>query len=335
LHNVNTETFTERLFSITSGGSFDHLALDIFQYQAQHNPVYRTYIQHLGILTDSIKNVSQIPFLPIEFFKTQKVISGNRPVEIQFSSSGTTSDKPAQHHLSDLALYDAVFTRGFELAYGAPDQYVFLALLPSYLERTGSSLVYMADKLIHLSKNANSGFYLDNLDELISKIEEQEQARQRYILLGVTYSILDLANRYLQKKLSPLQCAIIMETGGMKGKRKEMIRPEVHQLLRQAFGMKNIHSEYGMTELLSQAYSKENGLFSCPPWMRVSIRDTNDPFKSLGANRTGGINVIDLANIYSCSFLATQDLGKMVEENEFEVLGRFDGSDQRGCNLLI
>jgi phenylacetate-coenzyme A ligase PaaK-like adenylate-forming protein len=332
---LNTENYATRLFSITNGDAFDRLALEVFHYQAGSNPVYRDYLRHLGISPGTIKKVSEIPFLPISFFKTHPVISGSGPVETTFLSSGTTSDRPARHHIPDLSLYDAVFTKGVERFYGRPDQYAFLALLPSYLERTGSSLVYMADKLIRLSSNVNSGFYLDTLDELISKTEELEKARQQYILLGVTYALLDLAEIFVRKKIPALNHAILMETGGMKGKRREMIREELHQLLKASFGLNSIHSEYGMTELLSQAYSKGEGLFSCPPWMRIYIRDTNDPYTLLKNNRTGGINIIDLANIHSCCFLATQDLGRKTGDNTFEVLGRFDESEQRGCNLLI
>jgi phenylacetate-coenzyme A ligase PaaK-like adenylate-forming protein len=332
---VTADNLAKHIFSANNADSFADIALEVFRYQAQNNLLYKEYLQRLNIDTGAVTSVAKIPFLPIEFFKSHSVISGNKPAEELFLSSGTTGDVQSKHHVSNLALYEQSFTKTFELFYGKPQQYVFLALLPSYLERTGSSLVYMVNKLIALSGQAESGFYLNNTAELLNKIDKLEQTGQKYILLGVTYALLDLAEQADQKELLALKHGIILETGGMKGMRKELVKSEVHELLKKAFGVNSIHSEYGMTELLSQAYSQKDGIFSCPPWMRVLIRDINDPFKLLEQNKTGGINIIDLANINSCSFIATQDLGKIYEGNTFEVLGRFDNSDIRGCNLLI
>ena len=329
------EQIIQHLFSINNDEGFDLIALDVFYYQAQSNPVYAEYLELLKIKPKTVKKLSDIPFLPISFFKTHEVVCKGKAIEATFLSSGTTGVANSKHHVSSLAIYEDSFTKGFEKFYGKPEEYVFLALLPSYLERTGSSLVYMANKLIKLSGHKESGFYLDNTDELIKKMTELEKVGQKYILLGVTYALLDLAEKAHNEKLPALKHAIVMETGGMKGTRKEMVKEEVHTLLKQAFGLDEIHSEYGMTELLSQSYSTAKGIFSSPPWMRVLIRDTNDPFRLLGENKSGGINIIDLANIYSCSFIATQDLGKLHPGNKFEVLGRFDNSDLRGCNLMV
>ncbi|MGZ4034414.1 MAG: acyl transferase, partial [Bacteroidia bacterium] len=248
-----------------------------------------------------------------------------------FTSSGTTGMIQSKHYVTDPDIYEKSYLEAFRLFYGDIEKQCVLALLPSYLERNGSSLIYMADDLIRKSKHPDSGFYLDNYDELIFKLKELESKDQKIILLGVTYALLDL----IEKEKFHLKNTIVMETGGMKGKRKEMVREELHGILCEGFGLKVIHSEYGMTELLSQAYSKGNGIFNCPPWMRIIIRDTNDPFSFLPHTKSGGINIIDLANINSCSFIATQDLGKTFPDNSFEVLGRFDNSDIRGCNLLI
>jgi len=324
-----------QLFSINNEDSFIRISLEVFNYQAKHNAVYREYIERLHIKPDNVLQLNQIPFLPVEFFKTHKVSTTVNEIEIQFESSGTTSSVQSKHYVHSLNLYEQSFINAFRKFYGAPEEYVFLALLPSYLERSGSSLVYMADKLIGLSKKSDSGFYLHNLNELLKKITELEKAGQKYILLGVTYALLDLAEEAAKLKLPALKHATVMETGGMKGKRKELVKEELHAILKKSFGISTVHSEYGMTELLSQAYSKGDGLFSCPPWMRILIRDTNDPFRFVDQHKTGGINIIDLANIYSCSFIATQDLGKLHSQNIFEVLGRFDNSDLRGCNLLL
>lgn len=323
------------IFSIKNESAFQEQALLIFKHQATHNPVYKQYLKTLGTTVEHVHTIQQIPFLPIELFKSHQLITGTDPVQETFTSSGTTGTQQSRHFVTDLSLYEESYRRAFQLFYGNVSDYCILALLPSYLEREGSSLIYMAEDLIKRSQNQDSGFYLRNHVELLHKLEQLEQKKQKTILLGVTYSLLDLAELYTTQNRKPLQHTFIMETGGMKGKRKEMIREELHQVLCTAFGVSSIHSEYGMTELLSQAYSRGEGKFACPPWMHILIRDTNDPFSFLPDNKTGGINVIDLANINSCAFIATQDLGKTFVNGTFEVLGRFDASDVRGCNLLV
>lgn len=320
-----------RIFSIKGEKEFEDLTLEIFRHQAVSNKVYKEYLQYLGIDPFAIQSSHAIPFLPIEFFKSQTILCDGETAEVVFSSSGTTGATTSSHHVADLAIYEESFRKGFAHFYGDITEYCILALLPSYLEREGSSLVYMANDLITQSNNEKSGFYLHNLEVLSEKLKALSNQKEKVLLLGVTYALLDLAEMVKDK----MPDAIIMETGGMKGKRKEMVREELHEQLCQAFGVKTMHSEYGMTELLSQAYSMGEGLFRCPPWMKVRIRDVNDPFSDAGINRTGGINVIDLANIHSCSFIATQDLGRLSEVGTFEVLGRFDNSDLRGCNLLV
>ena len=319
------------MFKISSNDEFNTLALRIFKYQAKHNKVYASYLKNLNIDIDEIIQINDIPFLPIEFFKSHDVILDGLNPEIIFTSSGTTGSVQSRHLVSDLSIYEQSFIKAFEHFFGSPEEYCILALLPNYLEREGSSLVYMAEKLIKLSKHAASNFYLHNIDELAKKINSQELQNKKIILLGVTYALLDLAENH---KINHPEL-IIMETGGMKGKRKEMIREELHQVLATKLNVDKIYSEYGMTELLSQAYSVGDGIFKCPPWMKILIRDTNDPLSLLDNNKGGGINIIDLANINSCSFLMTQDLGKVSADGSFEVLGRFDASDIRGCNLLV
>jgi len=275
--------------------------------------------------------LQQIPFLPIQFFKSHTVVSNNEAPQAIFTSSGTTGMTTSQHLVTDVSLYEESYRRGFSQFYGNIENYVVLALLPSYLEREGSSLIYMVEDLIQLSNQPESGFYLNNHDELIEKLIELDSQGQNVILIGVTYALLDL----IEKRKFQLQNTIIMETGGMKGKRKEMIREELHQQLCAGFGVASIHSEYGMTELLSQAYSLGEGIFECPSWMQILIRDTEDALSYITNGKTGGINVIDLANRNSCAFIATQDLGKKYANGTFEVLGRFDNSDIRGCNLMV
>lgn len=328
-------TTIENIFTIKSEQEFRRITLDVFRFQATNNPIYRQYVQSLKIDIEAIEQIEQIPFLPVEFFKSFEIIANNQNTNNPqiFTSSGTTGQITSKHLVSDSSIYQKSYLKAFELFYGNITDYCILALLPSYLEREGSSLVYMADDLIKKSKHHQSGFYLHNYDELILTLQQLQDKKQKTILLGVTYALLDVVEQFpLFRGGSNL---IVMETGGMKGKRKEMIREELHNILCEGFGVKSIHSEYGMTELLSQAYSKGDGIFTTPPWMKLLIRDTNDPFSYLPAGRTGGINIIDLANIYSCSFIATQDLGKTNPNNSFEVLGRFDNSDIRGCNLLV
>jgi phenylacetate-coenzyme A ligase PaaK-like adenylate-forming protein len=321
---------------VSNDTAFLQEALQVFRYQASNNSFYNQYLKTLGVAIDQVKELHHIPFLPIEFFKSQQLITGNGTAEEIFTSSGTTGMAQSKHYVTDISIYEKSYRTAFELFYGNISNYCILALLPSYLERDGSSLIYMADDLIKQSNHPDSGFYLNNYDELLIKLQQLENKKQATILLGVTYSLLDIAEIYTSQESNiPLQHTIIMETGGMKGKRKEMIREELHQVLCSSFGVKVIHSEYGMTELLSQAYSKGYGKFNCPPWMRVLIRDANDPFTFLPPYQTGGINIIDLANVHSCAFIASQDLGKIVPDGSFEILGRFDASDIRGCNLLV
>lgn len=311
---------------------FNDLAIDVFHFQYQHNAIYQKYVLSLNVNLDRITHYSQIPFLPIEFFKSQEIVCDKiEEGSICFSSSGTTGQVTSKHYVNDVNIYETSFKKGFELFYGNPSDYCILALLPNYLERTGSSLVYMFDCLIKESTNSLSGFYLNNLNELINTINVLKQSNQKTILLGVTYALLDLAELGIELN----DQFIVMETGGMKGKRKELLKEEMHQIFKNAFKVSSIHSEYGMTELLSQAYSKENGLFECPPWMKVLIRDVNDPFSYVKTNKAGGINIIDLANINSCSFIETKDLGRISQNFHFEIIGRFDNSDIRGCNLMI
>ncbi|WP_207424877.1 LuxE/PaaK family acyltransferase [Desertivirga brevis] len=323
---------TEGIFSIQSPEAFEHQALDIFRYQAKENKVYSAFVNGLNIDASKVRSIEQIPFLPIEFFKSHRVITGDvTGAETIFSSSGTTGMSQSKHLVKDIGLYEQSFKKGFEILHENITDITILALLPSYLERDGSSLIYMVDSLIRATQNVDSGYYLYNHEELYQKLQLLKQQKRKVILIGVTYALLDFIEVY-EVTFPEL---MVMETGGMKGKRKEMIREELHSLLTAGFGVSKIYSEYGMTELLSQAYSKGDGIFECPAWMKVLIRDTNDPLSYLSSGQTGGINVIDLANVYSCSFIATQDLGKVYDDGRFEVLGRFDNSDIRGCNLLV
>ncbi|MGI4019932.1 MAG: hypothetical protein ACRYFA_00355 [Janthinobacterium lividum] len=319
------------IFSIANEAQFLANALTIFQFQAENCKVYQMYLSYLKVDAEKITTLEEIPFLPIEFFKTHEVLSNSNQPEVTFSSSGTTGITTSQHLVTDVSWYQKSFRQGFELFYGDIKTYAFLALLPSYLERKGSSLIYMVEDLIAKTQNPESGFYLYNDEDLYQKLTQLQQQKQPTVLIGVTFALLD----FIEKHQLDFPELIIMETGGMKGRRKEMIREELHETLCNGFGVPAIHSEYGMTEQLSQAYSLGEGLFHCVPWMKVLIRDTNDPFTLLPNGKTGGINVIDLANINSCSFVATQDLGRIHENKMFEVLGRFDFSDIRGCNLLV
>jgi hypothetical protein len=279
----------------------------------------------------NVKTITDIPFLPIQFFKSHAVLSSSNPIQETFTSSGTTGMISSKHLVTDLSLYEQSFQKAFSQFYGNSEDYVILALLPSYLEREGSSLIYMVNDLIESSNHPKSGFYLHNYDELVQQLIKIDSSGQNVLLIGVTYALLDV----VEKQTFQLKNTIIMETGGMKGKRKEIIREELHEVLGNGFGVSAIHSEYGMTELLSQAYSLGNGIFECPPWMQILIRDPEDALTYVDFGKTGGINVIDLANINSCSFIATQDLGKKYPNHSFEVLGRFDSSDIRGCNLMV
>lgn len=322
---------TTDIFAISSQKQFEKTALQTFRFQYENNLVYQEFCNFLKTDYRKVKSLQQIPFLPIQFFKSHSVVSNSNSIQATFTSSGTTGMITSKHLVTDTSIYEESYRKGFSQFYGNIEDYAVLALLPSYLEREGSSLIYMVEDLIQLSNHPESGFYLHNHDELIAKLIALDQAGQNVILIGVTYALLDL----VEKHQFQLQHTIIMETGGMKGKRKEMIREELHEQLCKGFGVSAIHSEYGMTELLSQAYSLGEGVFECPSWMQILIRDTEDALTYIRDGKTGGINVIDLANINSCSFIATQDLGKKNPNNSFEVLGRFDNSDIRGCNLMV
>lgn len=319
------------LFTISSQKQFEKVALKVFRFQYENNLVYREFCDLLKTDVQKVKSLEQIPFLPIQFFKSHKVVSNENTIQKTFTSSGTTGMTTSKHFVTDVSIYEESYRKGFSQFYGNIEDYVVLALLPSYLEREGSSLIYMVEDLIQMTNNPESGFFLHNHEDLIEKMTRLDNSGQNLILIGVTFALLDL----IEKHPFQLQNTIIMETGGMKGQRKEMIREELHEQLCQGFGVTSIHSEYGMTELLSQAYSLGNGVFECPSWMQILIRDTEDALTYIADSKTGGINVIDLANINSCSFIATQDLGKKNPNNSFEVLGRFDNSDIRGCNLMV
>ncbi len=316
------------IFNIKSDEGFEEIALQLFKYQIINNPIYKNYAK-LVLRNKTPINIYEIPFLPIDFFKSNEVICKNKNVETIFLSSGTGGDR-SKHLISDIELYKQSFLKSFELFYGDVSQYCILSLLPNYREQGASSLVYMVDELIKESKNKLSGFYLNNYKKLAETINVLEEKNQKTILFGVTYALLDFAEQFPTK----LKSTIIIETGGSKGKRKEYIKEELHNILKQSFCLENIHSEYGMTELLSQSYSKSNGVFKSPPWKKIIIRDPHDPFSIVETNKTGGINIIDLANIYSCPFIATQDVGKIFEDGTFSIMGRFDNSDLRGCNQL-
>ncbi|MFM7727381.1 MAG: acyl transferase [Flavobacteriales bacterium] len=345
-------------FSINSTAERNTVALEVFRYQAKHCDIYQQYLQAIKVDATAIQNASAIPHLPISFFKTQRVITGDFTPEITFTSSGTSlrlrsgtvahdaakepsnltradtrdgarAESRAQHHVRSLDTYRRAFQQAFELQYGSPSDYTIFALLPSYLEREGSSLILMAEELIAQAQ-PGSGFFLKHHEELQTLLLQNEKAGRKNLLLGVTFALLDFA----EALPTALPHTIIMETGGMKGRRKELIREEVHRILKDAFKVKNIHSEYGMTELLSQAYSQGEGIFHCPPWMCVSVRDVQDPLSNYATGK-GGLNIMDLANIDSCAFIASQDLGIVHHNGTFEVTGRFDHADVRGCNLMV
>ena len=324
-------TTSHNIFTISTQKQFEKIALKVFRFQYDNNLVYQQFCNFLKKDKTNVKSLTEIPFLPIQFFKSHEVLSSAETIQETFTSSGTTGMQTSKHLVTDISFYEQSYRLGFSAFYGNIEDYCVLALLPSYLEREGSSLIYMVDDLIKSSNHKDSGFYLNNYDALIAKLIELDYSGQNVILIGVTYALLDL----VEQQNFQLKNTIIMETGGMKGKRKEMIREELHSILCTGFGVSKIHSEYGMTELLSQAYSLGDGVFECVPWMQILIRDTEDALTYLPDGKTGGINVIDLANSNSCSFIATQDLGKKNPNHSFEVLGRFDHSDIRGCNLLV
>ena len=319
------------VFNIKNKEDFKQMAFSVFRHQFENNKVYRSFCDLLYIHPSDIHSLEQIPFLPIQFFKNKKIISSLEEVQEVFTSSGTTGSITSKHYVTDIEFYKESYLKGFAHFYGNIEDYAVLALLPNYLERKGSSLVYMVADLIKRSKNKKSGFYLNNIDELAKKLIHLDKKGQKTLLIGVSFALLDL----IEKHKFQLKNTIVMETGGMKGRRKELVRDELHQILQNGFGVDAIHSEYGMTELLSQGYSKGNGVFETPSWMRILTRDTEDALTILPTGKAGGINIIDLANYNSCSFLATQDLGKVHQNGTFEIIGRFDNSDIRGCNLMV
>ncbi|QLE01554.1 acyl transferase [Galbibacter sp. BG1] len=321
---------TNAIFNIQTANDFLETALAVFRFQYANNSVYKKFCDLLGKTPMQVNTLEDIPFLPIQFFKSHPVLSSAQPEEILFTSSGTTGNTTSKHYVTDLEIYRKSFRKGFSYFYGNVEEYTILALLPAYLEREGSSLIYMVNDMIDQSKMPESGFYLHNLEELAQQLKALEAAGRKTLLIGVSFALLDLVEQYD----FTLKNTIVMETGGMKGRRKEMIRAELHTELKKGFGLQHIHSEYGMTELLSQAYSKGRGVFDCPPWMKILIRDPEDALSLLSDGKSGGVNVIDLANVNSCSFIATQDLGR-IKDKSFEIIGRFDNSDIRGCNLMV
>lgn len=321
--------WNDKVFGIKEE-NFEALALEVFRFQAENNPVYSDFLKALRVEPAGISEVTEIPFLPVRVFKSHQIKTTLFAPQEIFESSGTTGSVNSHHFVKDLLLYEESFTRGFELAYGSINQYCVIGLLPSYLEKGNSSLVYMVDKLVQLSEHPQSGFYLNEYEQLAVVLHELEKRKHPTLLIAVTFALLDFAEKFS----FPLQHSIVIETGGMKGKREEMIRTEVHEIVKRSFHLSAVHSEYGMTELLSQAWSKGEGIFNCPPWMKILIRDDEDPFVIKNAG-SGTINIIDLANIWSCSFIATDDVGKLNADGSFEVLGRVDGSDLRGCSLMV
>ena len=321
----------EKIFDIKNHSEFKKQCLDIYNFQYENNMVYQNYCNMICEDPTGVNEINKIPFLPISFFKTKKILSTDN-FEKVFYSSGTTTNSRSKHFISSLKLYQKSFINNFKLNYSDITQYTILALLPNYYDNKDSSLIYMIEKLIKLSKSKESGFFLDDYINLSKKLIELDTKKERKtILIGVPYALLDMIN-FNQFQLNN---TIIMETGGMKGKRKEMVRTELHEKLKRGFGVSKIHSEYGMTELLSQAYSKGDGIFKTPSWMKVIIRDINDAQNLDFNKKSGAINIIDLANYNSCSFIATDDMGKHVNDDEFELIGRVDNSDIRGCNLLV
>ena len=328
--NFDIEKYCAEIGSDSVSERFDVLAMQAFYFQYMQNPVYHKYCDLLNVDVGAINYIEDVPFMPVEFFKAHKVICDGRDAEVVFTSSSTTGAVPSSHYVADAELYRCAFVSGFRQFYGEPSEFCILGLLPAYLERTGSSLVYMVDGLIQLSNNELSGFFLHNHDELYDTICKLETMHHKYILIGVSFALLDFAEKY---RLN-MRHGIVMETGGMKGRRKELVRSELHSILKDSFGVQSIHSEYGMTELLSQAYSFGDGVYRSSRTMKILVRETNDPL-SVRRSGSGAINVVDLANIYSCSFIQTSDLGQVFDDGTFSVSGRFDSADVRGCNLMV
>ena len=321
-----------RFFLDTNLTNFNEKALALFHYQADNNPVYRRYLELLGVDALSVQSLDAVPFLPIDFFKAHEVLSTSEPPQNIFLSSSTSGRGQSRHFVPHPELYERCFTETFRLFYGKPEEYCFLALLPGYLEREGSSLVYMVRQLISMSKDTDSGFYLNDHERLQETLIKKEIEAVPVLLLGVSHALLDFAEKHA---ITPNPHLIVMETGGMKGRKKEILREELHRLLKQSFSVHDIHSEYGMTELMSQAYSKRAGIYHCPPWMKVLVKRQDDPFSSFEKEIRGRLAIIDLANVYSCAFIETEDLGVVHRDGSFEVLGRMDFSETRGCNVMV
>ena len=319
----------DKIFNVDDK-NFEKIAFEVFQFQYINNNIYKSYCDLLKKTPSNIGDISGIPFLPISFFKSHSVMCTKKYDKV-FHSSGTTNENLSKHYVSDIHIYEQSFLKNFIDNYGDPKDYVILGLLPNYMENENSSLIYMVNNLIKLSESNDSGFFLKEYDFIIEKMKSLARENKKIILIGVSYALLDLT----ESKNLNFENTIIIETGGMKGRRREMIKKELHETLKERTGLKKIHSEYGMTELLSQAYSKGDGIFSCPNWMRVFIRDINDPNFLYSNNKSGGINIIDLANINSCSFIATEDMGSLHKNGNFEIMGRIDHTDTRGCNLLV
>ena len=328
LPNITRE-WTDKIFQLVPA-EFEEMALQIFLYQYHNNKIYGQYANAVGKSPENVRALTDIPFLPISFFKTHKVTSTEFEAEVIFESSGTTQTINSRHYVKDLQLYQQSFTKAFEQFYGNIADYCMIGLLPSYLERQHSSLVVMANALIRQSNHADSGFYLYDHEKLLAVLQRAEQQQQKTLFMGVTFALLDFAEKHSLR----LRRTIVMETGGMKGRREEWTKQKLHHFLQQQFGVDTIHSEYGMTELLSQAYSKAEGIFNCPAWMKVMLREDDNPLHLI-THGNGILNIIDLANIYSCAFIATDDVGKIYSDGSFEVLGRLDTSDLRGCSLMV
>ncbi|MCP9751096.1 acyl transferase [Ferruginibacter sp. HRS2-29] len=330
-NSIRTDIFN------TDSAAFEETALRVFLYQYEHTAFYRTYCNTIRIDPVRVDSLEKIPFLPIQFFKSATITSGDFVPQVIFESSGTTGSVNSRHLLKDTGFYEESFLKTFGLFYGDIQDWCIIGLLPSYLERKSSSLVYMVNELIRRSGHASAGFYLYEHQQLHDTLLANETAGQKTLLIGVTYALLDFAASYRMQ----LNHTVVMETGGMKGRREELTRAEVQGILKDKLGLKKVHSEYGMTELLSQAYSLGEGIFQCPPWMKVLLRAEDDPFeitipeKMLVESKGGVTNIIDLANLYSCSFIATDDIGKLYSNGHFEILGRLDNSDIRGCGLMI
>lgn len=324
------ESFADRIFTI-AGDLPENLVLELFRFQYLTNALYRAYVDALKVDPEAVRSVSRIPFLPIQFFKTREVVCGEFEPAVVFESSGTTTTVNSRHLVKDTEIYTRSFMEAFRLFYGDVKDFVVLGLLPSYLERQSSSLVYMVQEMIQRSGHPESGFYLYEHEKLAATLRDLEARKQPVLLIGVTFALLDFAEKYQMQ----LEHTIVMETGGMKGRREEWTREQLHAYLCERLGVPAIHAEYGMTELLSQAYSRGKGIFYCPPWMKVLVRDENDPFQLYTENASGVINVIDLANIYSCAFIATDDIGRIHVDSGFEVMGRLDNSALRGCSLMV